>query len=696
MSLVSPFELQVVSPLNPTASTDYADLQYAGVAYYQAGASPDLNNDLVLFGLSTWSNWSSLNDVSFNVCVDSNLDGVYDKVIYNANPSIFVSGASQTDNFVRIIRDTVTNGNTILGFGSDVNLVGPSFLDTTPDLSNVVVLGATPSQLGIASTATTSIRYKIVTCPGNSGCARTTTGDRCSPASSAYYDVAAGPYTWNWAAQGLNFGGNVLADDLNGSSLPVTWSTANMTANGSLGALLLHHHNKSGQRAEVLLLQGALSADLAIAKGFSPTNPTLGQNVTFTLTVTNNGPNDATGVVVSDYLPDGLTWVSDDSAGAYVPGTGLWTVGAVANGASAVLHVVATVETTSQSCNTATITSGTPLDPNAANNQSTVCVLAPRSADLALAMAASSPTTLAGTPVTFTLTVTNNGVDPAYALNVQESFPAFPALNPSSYTVSQGVYNPATGLWTFGSLGFGASATPHRDGQRTQHRGCVREPGDGLLHDQRPQQREQHRDRLDPGFVPGHDQRRDEVGHGPVLERRRSDLHRRPHEHGRHRPAGQPGPRVHRRSARCAAADGRVGHRRDGRGDGGHQHRDVGRRHSGPRLRDDHHPGRRRQRPGRRHRVEPGDGLLRRERRRHQRVDPPDRRPRHRRAHDVPCRRRGTGPGALDGGARRVRRRPRPRGLPRPEEAALLGPHPFTDETGPLPREGPRSLLVAR
>ncbi len=462
VSLVSPFELQVVSPLDPvnTFDTDYADLQYAGVAYYQSGAAPSAANDLILFGLSTWGSWSTPNDVAFNVCVDNNLDGVYDKVVINTQPSIFAAaGTSQTDNFVRVVRDTTTGGYSILGLGSPVNLLNPNIIDTSLHLTNVMVLGASPSTLGFAAGAPT-FRYKVVMCPGsNPGCGRTTTGDRCSPTAGTYYDQAVGPYTWNAAAQGLDFGGNFLADDLNGAALPVTWNTANMATNGSQGALLLHHHNKAGERAEVVLLEGAQSADLAVTKGFSPASPTLGQNVTFTVTVTNNGPNAATGVVVSDYLPDGITYVSDDGAGAYVPGTGIWTIGALANGASAALHIVATVGTTNPSCNVATIAASTPPDPNPANNQSTVCVLAPRSADLALGMAVSSPTTPVGGSVTFTLTVRNDGVDPAYALNVQESFPAFPALNPASHTASQGVYNPSTGLWNLGSLGFGRTAT---------------------------------------------------------------------------------------------------------------------------------------------------------------------------------------------------------------------------------------------
>ncbi|HEX9001637.1 MAG TPA: DUF11 domain-containing protein, partial [Blastocatellia bacterium] len=280
-----------------------------------------------------------------------------------------------------------------------------------------------------------------------------------NPLSSAQLDEAAGPYFWNYAAQGLNFNGTTLAQDLNGAALPVTWNTANMTTNGSLGALLLHHHNTQGKRDEVAVLEGTQTADLAVSKSVSNPTPTFGTNVTFTITVSNSGPNNATGVVVSDLLPAGLVYVSDDGAGAYSSVTGVWTVGNLANAASATLQIVATVNTTDRVDNTAAIGTSSPADPNPANNQATVSLMAPRSANLDLAMSVSSPTVTAGNSVTFTLTVKNIGDDPAYSINVTEDFPSFPALNPGSFTASQGVYNPATGLWNLASLGKGFTAT---------------------------------------------------------------------------------------------------------------------------------------------------------------------------------------------------------------------------------------------
>ena len=74
----------------------------------------------------------------------------------------------------------------------------------------------------------------------------------------------------------------------------------------------------------------AQQADLAVAKTVNDPTPNAGDNVTFTVTLTNLGPNDATGVQVQDLLPSGLTYVSSiPSQGSYDNGTGAWSVGPV-------------------------------------------------------------------------------------------------------------------------------------------------------------------------------------------------------------------------------------------------------------------------------------------------------------------------------------------------------------------------------
>ena len=89
---------------------------------------------------------------------------------------------------------------------------------------------------------------------------------------------------------------------------------------------------------------GVPATDVAVTKAVSNGTPTAGSNVTFTITVTDNGPTIATGIRVDDVLPAGLTYVSHTaSLGVYTPGTGAWNVGGLLPGVAATLTIVATV-----------------------------------------------------------------------------------------------------------------------------------------------------------------------------------------------------------------------------------------------------------------------------------------------------------------------------------------------------------------
>ncbi len=88
---------------------------------------------------------------------------------------------------------------------------------------------------------------------------------------------------------------------------------------------------------------GCSNIDLALSKFVSATEVGVGEQVVFTVAVTNQGLAPATGVTVSDALPAGLTYVSDNGAGAFDPGSFVWTIGGLAPGASASLEFLVTV-----------------------------------------------------------------------------------------------------------------------------------------------------------------------------------------------------------------------------------------------------------------------------------------------------------------------------------------------------------------
>ncbi len=132
--------------------------------------------------------------------------------------------------------------------------------------------------------------------------------------------------------------------------------------------------NTDAGAAYVFVAQG-VGADLELVKTDSSDPVAPASSLTYTLTVTNNGPEDATGVVVTDTLPAGATYVSDTcGAGPPVMGVITWNIGNLINGASAMCQITVTVPAAG-GCNT--IISNTAAvtanenDSNAANNSDT-------------------------------------------------------------------------------------------------------------------------------------------------------------------------------------------------------------------------------------------------------------------------------------------------------------------------------------
>ena len=206
-------------------------------------------------------------------------------------------------------------------------------------------------------------------------------------------------------------------------------------------------------------------ADLSLTKSVDVASPNVGDNVTFTLTLANAGPVTATNATVTDTLPVGLNFVSSTpSQGTYTSGTGIWTAGAIANGANATLQIVATVASPGTTTNTAQVSAVDQADPNSTPNnnvaseddQAAVSVT-PQVADLSIAKAVSNSAPNVGDNVTFTVTVSNAGPDSATNVAVLDTFP--PGMTFVSATPSQGSYNSATGIWTVGTVASGANPT---------------------------------------------------------------------------------------------------------------------------------------------------------------------------------------------------------------------------------------------
>lgn len=91
--------------------------------------------------------------------------------------------------------------------------------------------------------------------------------------------------------------------------------------------------------------------------------------VTFTLVVTNQGPDPASDVQVKDQMPSGLTYVSSTAGqGSYDPSTGIWNIGNMAVNGTATLKVITTVASNGSYTNTAEIIASLTIDPNSTPN----------------------------------------------------------------------------------------------------------------------------------------------------------------------------------------------------------------------------------------------------------------------------------------------------------------------------------------
>src|SRR5262249_45315334 len=124
------------------------------------------------------------------------------------------------------------------------------------------------------------------------------------------------------------------------------------------------------------------NADLALTISASPSPVVTNANLTYTIVVRNNGPQDAKGVVITDPLPGGASFVSANgslSGGtlttpkAGTAGTVTWNIQTLGSGQSATLTVVEKVTAKAgATLNNIAGVSSSPLDPNPGNNSATV------------------------------------------------------------------------------------------------------------------------------------------------------------------------------------------------------------------------------------------------------------------------------------------------------------------------------------
>jgi len=192
----------------------------------------------------------------------------------------------------------------------------------------------------------------------------------------------------------------------------------------------------------------AEDADLAVTKTADQDPVPAGYLLTYTVTVTNNGPGPAVNTVLTDTLPAGALYQSCATThGTCAEAGGVVTamLGDLANAEVATITIVVILPANGVYSNTATAVSDT-HDPNLADNTATLDVTA-EEADLVVVKTADQATAQVGIELTYTVTVTNNG--PATAVNtvLTDTLPAA-GITYVSCATTQGTCAEAGGIVT--------------------------------------------------------------------------------------------------------------------------------------------------------------------------------------------------------------------------------------------------------
>jgi uncharacterized repeat protein (TIGR01451 family) len=205
-----------------------------------------------------------------------------------------------------------------------------------------------------------------------------------------------------------------------------------------------------------------LCADIDIEKVADDATVNAGDDIGFTITVTNNGGGDAYGVEVEDVLPLGFDWAIDaansDTGWSIVAGELLYGPASLAAGASVSVHI--TAPTDAEDCGLVT----NRADVDTANDgddwdSDSVTVNCP---DVTVSKTAVEDPISAGDPIAFDIVVTNLGPGTAYDVTLTDTLPAGISWteNSDDCSIVEGVLS-----CDFGDLAMDATASVRVSGE---------------------------------------------------------------------------------------------------------------------------------------------------------------------------------------------------------------------------------------
>ncbi|WP_442506671.1 beta strand repeat-containing protein [Novipirellula sp. SH528] len=172
--------------------------------------------------------------------------------------------------------------------------------------------------------------------------------------------------------------------------------------------------------------------DIIVDKTVNNATPAPGSNVTYTVTLTNEGPSVANGVVLSDAVPTGLTFVSGTLNGQAATLTGsnvtfpaVNVLAGTGNALTATLTFTVSGTASGQIVNTAQVPDLSANGENdITNNSDDAVITVTPVADIAVSKTVDKTNARIGDTLQYTVTVTNNGPSSAAAVQAVDTLPA--------------------------------------------------------------------------------------------------------------------------------------------------------------------------------------------------------------------------------------------------------------------------------
>ena len=271
-SLFKILELQYIGAPQFDDGTDDASgqLQYVGVSSDYAAEGSDIGSTVFNFGIAAYGDYGAPDALTteYDVVIDSTGGPTFTPNFVLTN-YLLISGGNDYNIYAPLIQDLNAGTTGSYYFTNGFSSEG---LDTNIFNNNVLTMPVPASQIGMTTGGNTVIHYQVF---------------------GSYYGltITESPVlTYDAANPGLvepepdiSFGGEDSAiepaideDFGSGDARSLTYSNANMRANHSFGALLLHFHNADGARAD------AVMTGTPEISGFSPANGVVGSQVVIT------------------------------------------------------------------------------------------------------------------------------------------------------------------------------------------------------------------------------------------------------------------------------------------------------------------------------------------------------------------------------------------------------------------------------